>query len=265
MKHLDASLTAPELSLNTWTSLIQQVLVLPSQSAELDQATSSAYRAALLSIAAGVFLALLVASVMRAPRPKLHQHDLAIPGLIPREHGGKLFFNLSWSPDIRDARDRGTMPVFQSKTPGQGARLDEQVARVSGSLLVGSELRFRGVNGNTLPWAISRRTQGGFEVTADGDTVYEVWKAGHERWTVDGTLGLYGSFAHPDFLTGHGFIKVFLGNMIVAQVEVSNDDERGRAFHVSIHSSADICLVLASVVSLAELEAITLHAGEDQP
>jgi len=53
--------------------------------------------------------------------------------------------------------------------------------------------------------------------------------------------------------------------MIIAHVEVSNDDERGRAFHESIHSSADICLVLAVVVSLAELEAITLHAGEDQP
>jgi len=66
-------------------------------------------------------------------------------------------------------------------------------------------------------------------------------------------------------LTGHGFVKVFLGNMIIAHVEVSNDDERGRAFHESIHSSADICLVLAVVVSLAELEAITLHAGEDQP
>ena len=76
-----------------------------------------------------------------------------------------------------DARDRGTMPVFQSKTPGpgRGARLDEQIARVSGSLLVGSELRFRGVNGNPLPWAVSRRTPGGFEVTADGDTVY--WAA----------------------------------------------------------------------------------------
>ena len=32
------------------------------------------------------------------------------------------------------------------------------------------------------------------------------------------------------------------------KVEVSNDDERGRAFHESIHSSADICLVLAVVV-----------------
>ena len=65
--------------------------------------------------------------------------------------------------------------AYRSPGPGLGARLDEQIARVSGSLLVGSELRFRGVNGNPLPWAVSRRTPGGFEVTADGDTVY--WAA----------------------------------------------------------------------------------------
>ena len=94
-----------------------------------------------------------------------------------REISNATFFFAKFGFDTAENEPCKVCPLsaYRSPGPGRGARLDEQIARVSGSLLVGSELRFRGVNGNPLPWAVSRRTPGGFEVTADGDTVY--WAA----------------------------------------------------------------------------------------
>jgi len=236
---------------------------------QLDDSTAGAYQGSAAAVLVGVMMALAVAFATRsfAPRPKLRAFTDALPGLgAPVQHSGTDFHFLSWSPDVRDPRDRTTMPIFRGDAvvAGPKAAAPEPVASVSGSLLPGKELRFSSASGT---WAAVRRASspgGAFDVLDTADALCaEVWKLrsgnGHEpgRWTVDGTgLAIIGSFADQSFLIGKGFVKVLSGNNVAAQVEARNDEQGNASFHCSVDASADVTLILASLVSLAEFETI---------
>lgn len=234
----------------------------------LDTATGAAFQAALVAVLAGVFFALAVSVSVRVPRSQLRALQEALPGLgRPVNHSGLDFYFLSWSPDVRDSRDRTTMPIFlgDSVVPtasNAGVAL-EPVGRVTGSLLPGAELRFSSAAGT---WAAVRRSARGFDVLDTYDAVCaEVCKQrpnGHtgSAWAVEGTpLVILGSFADPKFLVGQAFVKVLHGNSVAAQVEARNDDHGNASFHCSVDANGEVTLILACLVSLAEFETISAH------
>merc|ERR1712098_569263 len=98
----------------------------------------------------------------------------------------------------------------------------------------------------------------GFEILgSDGGVFAELWKVG-EKWHIDGYFTVAGSFLDQRFLTGKSVVQMLCGHTLTAQVEVALEEE-GRSFHVSSLADEDTPLVLASLVALAEAEALQHH------